>query len=278
MIDSRDRRRFERAVERAKRPAKRFRSLWSWRAIGVLAVLVIVAVWVAGRSASRARIEPRNAVVAPPAGPVIATEPVQEASGQRALEVRQSHLRQLQPVLRTDAEKLSEIARRIRASGRVTDFSKDRTDNAGELRSLFVSHRVLSGDLQNHYQEYAQAKERLRRTVAEQEEEFRKVIELVGTMLSLPPGAEQRRLEATRALLEKCVDKGPGKAGTTVVDEDVRAAHEAFQADSDVAAHCESLKKRASGLAANAEKLSTEALALAGRTTLPGDCKYTKPD
>ena len=58
-----------------------------------------------------------------------------------------------------------------------------------------------------------------------------------------------------------------------------RAALDAFTSfmpDADVAAHCESLKKRAAGISANAKKLSTEAMGLAEGMTLPGECKYTK--
>jgi len=232
-------------------------------------------------------------------GPARIDEPVQAASEQRFAEGRQAHLRQLQPVLRTDAEKLSEIGRRIRAEGRVTDVHKDRSDNAVELKSLFVSDRVLSGDLQNHYAEYARAKERLRKNVSDQEEEFRKATLLVMGKLSLPPGAEHRRQEVALSFLEKCLEKGPGMTltmrpdgyqytargrlrgydGTAIVAEDERAAFEAFTSflpDADVAAHCESLKKRAAGISANAKKLSTDAIGLTQGTTLPGECKYTK--
>jgi hypothetical protein len=42
-----------------------------------------------------------------------------------------------------------------------------------------------------------------------------------------------------------------------------------------VITHCESLTKRAARIAASADRLAAEAAALAERTTLPGDCKYT---
>jgi hypothetical protein len=65
------------------------------------------------------------------------------------------------------------------------------------------------------------------------------------------------------------------------VAEDEGAAFAAFTSfvpDVDVVAHCESLKRRAAAIVASAEKLSAEATVLAEQTTLPGDCKYTKPD
>ena len=121
------------------------------------------------------------------------------------------------------------------------------------------------------------------------------------TKLSLPPLAEPRRPEIAWALLEKCLAKGPGMTLTTrpdgyqytvrgrsqrygggaAVAEDEGAAFAAFTSfapEPDVAAHCDSMKKRAAGIVVNAEKLSADALVLAEQTTLAGDCKYTKPD
>jgi len=147
------------------------------------------------------------------------------------------------------------------------------------MTSLFVSDRDLSGDLVNHYQVYAQAKERLRRNVAAQEEEFHKATSLVMTDLALQPGTEHRRLEVARAVLERCLDKGP-ESPIAVADDErgVLEALAAFVPAPAVVIHCESLKKRAAALAANARKLSADAQALAGRTTLLGECTYTRRD
>ncbi len=273
-------------------------SRWAWPWPGAI-LLLAIAVGAAMSYATRRWSESPKLEVAKVPGPARIDEPAQAASEPRFAEVRQAHLRQLQPVLRTDAEKLSEIGRRIRAEGRVTDVRKDRSDNAVELKSLFVSDRVLSGDLQNHYAEYARAKERLRKNVSDQEEEFHKATLLVMGELSLPPGAEHRRREVALSFLEKCLEKGPGMTltmrpdgyqytargrlrgydGTATVAEDERAAFDAFTSflpDADVAAHCESLKKRAAGISANAKQLSTNALGLAQAMTLPGECTYTK--
>jgi hypothetical protein len=194
--------------------------------------------------------------------------PARDPEERRPVDPREAHLRQLQLVLRMDADRLSEIARRARADGRLTDLAKDRADSA---------HRALSEDVQNHYPEYSQARERLRRIVVEQEEELNLATQLVMTRVPLPPGAEQRRLEVARALLARCFDKGPGMTLTAPATDDEREAFEAFQADTDSAAHCQSLKRRAAGISANARKLSSDARALAERTTLPGDCQYTRP-
>ena len=297
--------------------------------------LVAIAVGLGAFYASRAALEPRTADLALDGKPGPAREPAQEtqpakatapvakADGRsasppetretkapdareakttdtqaKATDARQAHLRQLQPVLRTDSDRMSLVARRVRAEGRLTDLRKERSDNAVELRSIFTSHRGLSGDLQNHFQEYAEAKERLRKSVAEQEDEFQQTVQLFMTKISLPLWAEPRRTEVAWALVEKCLAKGPGMMLTTrpdgyqytargktqrysggaAVAEDEGAAFAAFTSftpEAEVTAHCESLKNRAVTIVANAEKLSADALALVDQNALPGDCKYT---
>jgi hypothetical protein len=247
---------------------------WSWPALAVIATLVVgVAVFWAFPS----RIDSRRPEAPRPAQAVAAPEPPRtevprDSIGPRSDDARQAHLSELQPVLRTDAEKLSEIARRVRAQGRVTDPDRDRSANAAELRSLFAPHRTLSSDLQNHFQEYSQAKERLRRQVSEQDTEFQEAASRLTAKLSNSPDAENRRPEVARFLLGKCLGSRPPAA------EDEQSALEAFSAflaHSDVIAHCESLTKRAARIAANADRLSAEAAALAERTSLRGNCKYT---
>jgi hypothetical protein len=307
-LTSRDRRRFERAAARAMRPAGPgslsavLGQPRTWVIVGVVAIAGAVGVYTWGAPEA-----PRTPELTLGGAPASAPEPTQAAAPTRptddrpasAGDARQTHLRQLQPVLRTDAERLSQVARRVRAQGRVTDAGKDRSDNAAELRALFTSHRVLSGDLPNHYREYSDAKERLRKSVAEQEDELQQTAELVMTKLSLLPVAEPRRSEIAWAVLERCLDKGPGMTLTTRPDgyqytvrgrtwrygggasvaEDEGAAYAAFTSfapESDVTARCDSLKKRAAGIVGSAEKLSAGALGLADQPTLPGECKYTQ--
>lgn len=279
----RDRKRFERAVARAMRPSRRSSAIqaswttivprlarrsWPWPGI----VLAIIVVGLAVSYASLPWSTSRKVDDAQAARPATVAEPAREADARRPAEAREAHLRQLQPVLRRDADKLSEIARRARVDGHVTDFGRDRSDSV---------QRALSEDVQNHYPEYSQAKERLRLTVVEQEEELQRATQLVMTKVRLSPGAEPRRLEVARALVAKCFDRGSGMTLTAPATEDEREAFESFtsfQPDADVAAHCQSLKRRAAGISANARKLSTEVRALAERTTLPGECKYTRSE
>jgi|SRR5262245_19204776 len=286
MPTRRDRKRFERAVARAMRPSRRFGGLadkaWVWPVVVVGAALVPIAVWLvawymplsATSSSPKVAEAPAAAPVAPPAPEIKTNDP-------RPDEARRAHLRQLQPVLRAEAEKISEIARRIVADGRMTDLNKDRSEIAAELRAMFTPNRALSEDLQNHYPDYSRARDRLRRSVTEQEDEFHRTVLLVMTKLSPTGGAESRRREIAGAVLERCLEKGPGmalKAGATDDDRAVFEAFSSFQPDADVTKRCASLGRRAAAIAAGAQKLSSEAQGLAERTSLPGECKFTSAD
>lgn len=284
----------------------------STRALLVALTLLAVAIGLGGFHASRSALEPRatdramggRATAGPePLPEPRAAPPVQATSANpadlrpadtrqaKATDARQAHHRQLQPVLRTDADRLSQIVRRMRGEAHVP----------GDVRGLFTSHRTLSADLANHYQDYAEAKERLRKSLADQEEEFQQTAQLVTTKLTLAPVGEPRRSEVVGAILDKCLARGPGMTLTTrpdgyqytvrgrsqrysggaAVAEDEGAAFAAFTAftpEPDVVTHCESLKKRASVIMASAEKLSADALVLAAQTTLTGDCKYTNAE
>src|SRR5262245_22910304 len=287
MPTRRDRKRFERAVARAMRPSRRFGGLadkaWVWPVVVVGAALVPIAVWlVAWYVPLSATSAPKIAdapAVAPEPVPVVAPAP--EPSDRRPDEARSAHLKQLQPVLRAEADKLSEIARRTLADARVTELGKDRSEIATELRAMFTPNRALSEDLQNHYPDYSRARDQLRRTVGQQEEEFHRTVLLVMTKLSPTGGAESRRREIASAVLERCLEKGPGmalKAGATDDDRAVFEAFSSFQPDADVTSRCASLGRRAAAIAAGARKLSGEAQGLAERTSLPGECKFTSAD
>src|SRR5262245_19991620 len=191
MPTRRDRKRFERAVARAMRPSRRFGrwadKAWVWPAVVVGAALVPIAVWLAAwyvpLSGTSSSPKVADAPAAAPA-PVTPPAPETKTNDPRPAETRRAHLRQLQPVLRAEAEKLSELARRIVADGRVTDLNKDRSEIAADLLAMFTPNRALSEDLENHYPDYSRARDQLRRSVGEQEEEFHRTVLLVMTKLS----------------------------------------------------------------------------------------------
>jgi hypothetical protein len=291
MPTRRNRRRFERAVARAMRPSSSAQwadKAWVWPVVVVGAALVPIAVWlVAWHVPLSGTSSPKLVADVPAAVPEPVTATAPETNNPRPDEVRRpdearrAHLRQLQPVLRAEAEKIAEVARRIVADGRVTDLDKDRSEIATELRAMFTPNRALSEDLQNHYPDYARARDRLRRSVGEQEEEFHRTVLLVMTKLSPAPGAESRRREIAVAVLEKCLERGPGlvlKAGATDDDRAVFETFASFQPDANVTSRCASLSRRATAISAGARKLSSEAQGLAERTSLPGECKFRIAD
>jgi hypothetical protein len=262
----------------SRRSARWADKAWVWPVVVVGAALVPIAVWLVAWYVPLSGTSSPKVADAPAAAPEPVTAPAPEANDRRPDEGRRAHLRQLQPVLRAEAEKISEVARRIVADGRVTDPNKDRSEIATELRAMFTPNRALSEDLQNHYPDYTRARDRLSRSVAEQEEEFHRTVLLVMTKLSPAPGAESRRREIAGAVLEKCLEKGPGmvlKAGATDDDRAVFETFASFQPDANVTSRCASLGRRAAAILAGARKLSSEAQGLAERTSLPGECKFT---
>lgn len=286
MPTRRDRKRFERAVARAMRPSRRCGRwadrAWVWPVVVGGAALVPIAVWLGASYVPLSGTSPPKVADAPAAAPEPVTAPAPAAvNDRRPDEIRRAHLRQLQPVLRAEAEKISEIARRMLAAGRVTELTQDRSEIATDLRAMFTSNRALSEDLQNHYPDYSRARDRLRRSVAEQEEDFHRTVLLVMTKLSPAPGAEPRRREIAGAVVEKCLEKGPGMILKPAATDDDRAAFDtfaSFQPDPDVTGHCASLSRRAAAIVTAARKLSSEGQGLAERTSLPGECKFTRVD
>src|SRR4029453_130897 len=109
MPTRRDRKRFERAVARAMRPSRRFGGLadkaWVWPVVVVGAALVPIAVWLVAWYVPLSATSAPKVADAPAAPP---TAPAPAPGDRRPDEPRRAHLKQLQPVLRAEAEKLSE--------------------------------------------------------------------------------------------------------------------------------------------------------------------------
>src|SRR4030095_6227138 len=83
------------------------------------------------------------------------------------------------------------------------------------------------------------------------------------------------------AVLEKCLEKGPGmvlKAGATDDDRAVFETFASFQPDANVTWRSANRSRRAAAISAGARKLSSEAQGLAERTSLPGECKFMSAD
>src|SRR5262249_40213300 len=127
----RARRRFERLVARAMRPSRRSARWadqpWVWPVVAVGASLIPIAVWLVAWYVPLSGTSSPKVAEAPPAAPEPVTAPAPERSDPRPDEARRAHLKQLQPVLRAEAEKISEVARRISAYEGGKGISKDHT-------------------------------------------------------------------------------------------------------------------------------------------------------
>ncbi len=224
-----------------------------------------------------------------------------ERRARRVWDLKKAHLDQLRPLLLRDAQYFTNIGEYFAKHGRVINAA-NKTPSAieAELRSVFALDDVFTDDLVNHYPQYVAERDRLQKDVRTQEDEFDATILSVSRALFLGPHAEDRRMEVSRSLIWKCIGKGPatilvssaahyeyhpmelgGRGGNPPVPEDIIEAAKSFDSTRlapEVITHCNNLKRRADSISARLKKLANDARQLAARTTLPGECQYTKPD
>jgi hypothetical protein len=211
--------------------------------------------------------------------------------------LQQDHVKRLKAVMQADAEKLSEVAERVEKQGTpLLSQNYNPGSSRNEMDARF-SPDPLSGDIENHYGPYSQRKARLRNDVEEQDREHAELVTALVKMVALTPDHPHRETVA-RAVVWKCLGMGPGMtlksdstsygyslsgggagSGGGPAPPELREAFQAFtafRADSTVATHCTSLRSRMAKIVDDARKLSAEARMLAERTTLSGDCEYTR--
>jgi len=285
MATRRDRKRFERVWRARCRPSRRS-SRWDGKA------------WpLAGRSPSGRLARPIAVWLVAPhvslSGTFVApgrgragrrTRPGRRArSGSRDRrpdEIRRAHLRQLQPVLPRGSGELSEVARRILAEGRVTDLQPGPGPRSRAAESMSSEGGVERGSPESLTGLFA-ARDRLRRSVAEQEEEFRRTVLLVNDESCLPPPALSRDGRKSPAPCWRNVREGPGmvlKAGATDDDRAASRRFASFQPDADVTVRCAEPERRAAGSRSRRGSCPARRWGLAERTALPGECKIMSAD
>ena len=212
----------------------------------------------------------------------------------RIWSLRQQHLARLQPILRTDADRLDTLAKALRADRYSLNLSDLSPPGVQVREHDFWEPDPMSGDLREHFREYFSAKQRLRAAAHLQDESFWKAASSVEKQIRLPKYPSRIR-EISLSILDKCMGKGPGlrlivqegsfnyvtKAGLTggsgKPGEDMIAAFsvfKSFKSDPQLLATCHALTQRADSLAAVAERLSNEARVLAEHTTLEGSCPF----
>lgn len=221
-------------------------------------------------------------------------------------QLHQDHVTRLQITLRKDSKALSEVAKKVATDGRATDISKPQSDNDRELAALFAPD-VMTEDLANHFTEYWEQRQRLRNHIANQDREFRDLLEVLTKALDISPVGEGRRLEISRTILGKCLEKMPGITVELFDDgytysilgggggsrggggrnylprpsPDIvaaAAAFDKFKLSPEAILQCEVLKNGADRIHEQASKLSVQANLLAEETSLSGSCRYVRLD
>ncbi len=203
------------------------------------------------------------------------------------------HLVSLHAALRKDAENLKTLLTKLKGEGN----TPDRLGYLDGLISVWTPN-VLSDDIRNHFREYYDKREAMKRQMEIQDSEYHGALALaekrVGALGDL---SQKRRKEVGIAVLDKCLGVGPGMelvvqessytyyfhggseggSGAAKVPRDMASAFQAFKAfqiDSELQDRCEALKSRSREISDAAERLSDQASKLAERVYLEGDCEY----
>lgn len=213
--------------------------------------------------------------------------------------LRQQHLERLRPVLATEANTSKWLAEQLRNRGYVMDLTaQPEAIRAGEQSTW--APNVMTGHLREHFGEYYEKREALRAELNLQDEQFRDALLLVENQVrSFDPGRSWKRW-ISLAVLEKCMDKGPGL--TLVVSGDYFSyrtpgggsgggsgkpsreqlsavrAFQAFKPSAELLPRCRTLRQRAESLESRFKELYREALTLTEETSLKGSCYFLKLD
>jgi hypothetical protein len=208
----------------------------------------------------------------------------------RVWTARHEHLQRIQQVLRAESESLKAIAQALREGRYFTLVAND-------ARKAVWQDDTLTVDIERHFPEYFQDRERLIRAILEHDSERGRIRQIVSATLQLTEATEPYRSELVPALVNKCGGAAPGisfvriasdsalpriggdTAGADNRDESIAMAdairtYEQYRCRSDVTRMCQSLFDRAADLADTASLASEAARRYAEETVLHGSCTY----
>lgn len=214
----------------------------------------------------------------------------------RLWSLRQQHLDRLRPVLRTDAQRLRNLADRMATLGYLAAPWGNATSAQQEYESTW-SHDVLAAHLVLHFREYYEARENLRLLVVLQDREYRDALAQLEHKFTSSQSQLVRKSELSLSLLERCTGKGPGMiletfgyaynftsrghatTGRGNPPAEIVATVRAFQSfvpERSLLSLCTSLSSRSDAVRLEAARLSADAALLAEQTVLQGSCEYVR--
>lgn len=187
----------------------------------------------------------------------------------RVSSARFRHLQRLQDLLRDESDALNAIAQALR-DGRYFALV------ANDARGAVWQDRPLTADVERHFPQYFQERERLIGAVVEHDGELARARQRVSATLRLTPAAEPYRSDLVQALVRKCGGTAIRPDAALGADDAVRA-YDSYRCSPEIVRVCGMVFERADDLADAASRASAAARRDAEETVLPGSCTYA-PD
>jgi hypothetical protein len=134
---------------------------------------------------------------------------VKRDSDNRSRVLRDQHYAQLKPVLRTEADKLRDLAVNIKRQAHIDLVNSYETSREDTREMLWPD--VLSSDLGHHFPSYEQSKQKLVSDIEAQDNDFRQamIVARKRTPVDQELNAYWREV-AAMSFLEFCLDRGSG--------------------------------------------------------------------
>ena len=219
----------------------------------------------------------------------------------RFAQLRDQHLAQLRPALKSEAQSLQTLASTIQGQGHLASVYVDPVNDPINLDGR-IWPETMSCDLRNHFRHYDDAKRALSADTKQQEEEFRSTVSELKTSIADRNLADDWKENVAVSSLQKCMETNSGMAlrinpgggyslsysggsmsnsgGAPSPDQIAAfAAYEKLKPSEEVMRHCNALRNRATSIRERALALSNQALLLSeGTVVLTGDCRFLKAE
>jgi hypothetical protein len=211
--------------------------------------------------------------------------------------VRQQHLAQLRPVLKSESDRLAGLANEMHTSGFLHGEHARVRIGESEI-STYLEPDVMSFDLANHYPGYAASKNRLASDLLAHDRKIVESAEEAAKEIGIHDISWFTAQDLGITYVAHCIGRGPGftmqiapdgrgflsfstlwqsTGGGEQASPDLLYAYRHYRAlrpSPSLQEACESLRKSAANIEGSASSLSKEALLLAQETTLRGNCEF----
>lgn len=219
----------------------------------------------------------------------------------REWNMRQQHLAQLRPVLKSESDRLTSLATEIQQSGFLHGEHSGIRTSESEM-SMYLNPDVMSFDLANHYGDYFESKNKLSADLLSHDRKFVEMVSTAQKELGIHDISWFTAQTLATSYVAHCAGRGPGltvqiapdgkgftsfsilgqsTGGSELIAPDLLNAYRRYRVFRPSAAlqeACQSLVKSADDIQKKAADLSKMALLLEQETALRGSCRFLRSD